>query len=106
MVTRKISGEAFVNAVDFRGVALCPRTEAMSIRIQKTGANRLMDASLSQSFHRCRSGQARLLRDNYNSPMSLSFRRIFFFLIVLSAAQAAAQTPEKSAPNVVLITID
>ena len=38
--------------------------------------------------------------------MSLSFRRIFFFLIVLSAAQAAAQTPEKSAPNVVLITID
>src|SRR6266404_6571813 len=38
--------------------------------------------------------------------MSLSFRRIFFFLIVLSAAQAAAQTPEKSAPDVVLITID
>jgi len=38
--------------------------------------------------------------------MSLSFRRIFFFLIALSAAQAAAQTPEKSPPNVVLITID
>src|SRR5882672_2308043 len=38
--------------------------------------------------------------------MPLSLRRIFFFLIVLSAAQAAAQTPEKSAPNVVLITID
>src|SRR6266481_376803 len=38
--------------------------------------------------------------------LSLSFRRIFFFLIALSAAQAAAQTPEKSPPNVVLITID
>src|SRR6266404_3275004 len=38
--------------------------------------------------------------------MSLSFRRIFFFLIALSAPQAAAQTPEKSPPNVVLITID
>ncbi|MFY9562226.1 MAG: sulfatase-like hydrolase/transferase [Terriglobales bacterium] len=38
--------------------------------------------------------------------MSLSFRRIFFFLIALTAAQATAQTPEKSAPNVVLITID
>jgi glucan phosphoethanolaminetransferase (alkaline phosphatase superfamily) len=38
--------------------------------------------------------------------MSLSFRRIFFLLIVLTAARAAAQTPEKSAPNVVLITID
>ena len=38
--------------------------------------------------------------------MSLSFRRIFFFLIALSAAQAVAQTPEKSVPNVVLITID
>src|SRR5258705_8634655 len=38
--------------------------------------------------------------------MPLSFRRIFFLLIALSAAQAAAQTPEKSAPNVVLITID
>ncbi len=38
--------------------------------------------------------------------MSLSFRRIFFLLIALTAAQATAQTPEKSAPNVVLITID
>src|SRR5258708_28145818 len=38
--------------------------------------------------------------------MPPSFRRIFFFLIALSAASAAAQTPEKSAPNVVLITID
>jgi arylsulfatase A-like enzyme/Tfp pilus assembly protein PilF len=38
--------------------------------------------------------------------MPLSFRRIFFLLIALNAAQAAAQTPEKSAPNVVLITID
>jgi hypothetical protein len=38
--------------------------------------------------------------------MSLSFRRIFFLLGALTAAQAAAQTPEKSAPNVVLITID
>src|SRR5438874_298989 len=37
--------------------------------------------------------------------MSLSFRRIFFFLIALGAAQAA-QTPEKSTPNIVLITID
>src|SRR5258706_147382 len=38
--------------------------------------------------------------------MSLSFRRIFFTLIALSAAQAVAQTPEKSVPNVVLISID
>src|SRR5258706_7893811 len=38
--------------------------------------------------------------------MSLSFRRIFFTLIALNAAQAVAQTPEKSVPNVVLITID
>src|SRR5258705_11165928 len=38
--------------------------------------------------------------------MPLSFRRIFFLLIALNAAQAAAQTPEKSAPNVVVITID
>jgi arylsulfatase A-like enzyme/Tfp pilus assembly protein PilF len=38
--------------------------------------------------------------------MSLSFRRILFFLITLTAAQATAQTPEKPAPNVVLITID
>ena len=38
--------------------------------------------------------------------MSLSFRRILFLLIALTAARAAAQTPEKSAPNVVLITID
>jgi choline-sulfatase len=38
--------------------------------------------------------------------MSLSFRRIFFVLAVLAATQATAQTPEKSAPNVVLITID
>jgi arylsulfatase A-like enzyme/cytochrome c-type biogenesis protein CcmH/NrfG len=38
--------------------------------------------------------------------MSLSFRRIFFLLVALTAAQATAQTPEKSAPNVVLITID
>src|SRR6266850_1270070 len=38
--------------------------------------------------------------------MSLSFRRIVFLLIALTAAQATAQTPEKSAPNVVLITID
>ena len=38
--------------------------------------------------------------------MSLSFRRVFFLLIALTAAQATAQKPEKSAPNVVLITID
>lgn len=38
--------------------------------------------------------------------MSLPFRRIFFFLIALSASQAIAQAPEKSAPNVILITID
>ncbi len=38
--------------------------------------------------------------------MSLSFRRILFFLIALTAVQAAAQTPEKSGPNVVLITVD
>src|SRR5882672_10267607 len=38
--------------------------------------------------------------------MPLSLRRIVFFLIALSVAQAIAQTPEKSAPNVVLITID
>ena len=37
--------------------------------------------------------------------MSLSFRRIFF-LTAVTAAQVSAQTPEKSAPNVVLITID
>src|SRR6266481_5098114 len=38
--------------------------------------------------------------------MPLSFRRIVFLLIALNAALAGAQTPEKSAPNVVLITID
>lgn len=38
--------------------------------------------------------------------MSLSFRRILFFLIALTAARAAAQTLEKPAVNVVLITID
>src|SRR6266852_5128625 len=38
--------------------------------------------------------------------MWLSFRRILFLLTALTAAQATAQTPEKSAPNVVLITID
>ena len=38
--------------------------------------------------------------------MSLSFRRILFLLTALTAAQATAQTPQKSAPNVVLITID
>jgi arylsulfatase A-like enzyme len=38
--------------------------------------------------------------------MSLSFRRIFIFLMALTVAYAAAQTPEKSPPNVVLITID
>src|SRR6266852_1263430 len=38
--------------------------------------------------------------------MSLSFRRILFLLTALNAASAPAQTPEKSAPNVVLITID
>jgi arylsulfatase A-like enzyme/Flp pilus assembly protein TadD len=43
--------------------------------------------------------------------MSLSFRRIFFLLtaataITAAATAAAAQTPEESAPNVVLITID
>src|SRR5713226_8530463 len=38
--------------------------------------------------------------------MSLSFRRILFLLTALTAAQATAQKPEKSAPNVVLITID
>src|SRR5258705_2322365 len=38
--------------------------------------------------------------------MSLSFWRIFFLLIALGASQAVAQTPEKSSPNVVLITID
>jgi arylsulfatase A-like enzyme/Flp pilus assembly protein TadD len=38
--------------------------------------------------------------------MPLSLRRIVFFWIALSAAQAPAQTPEKSSPNVVLITID
>ena len=38
--------------------------------------------------------------------MSLSFRRIFFFLTAFSAAHGTAQTSVKSAPNVVLITID
>jgi len=38
--------------------------------------------------------------------MSLSFRRILFLLTAVTAVHAAAQTPEKSAPNVVLITID
>src|SRR5580765_6673467 len=38
--------------------------------------------------------------------MSLTFRRIVYCLIALSAARAAAQLPEKSVPNVVLITID
>ena len=38
--------------------------------------------------------------------MSLFFRRILFLLTALTAAQATAQTPQKSAPNVVLITID
>jgi choline-sulfatase len=38
--------------------------------------------------------------------MSRFCLRIFFLLIALTAAQATAQTPEKSAPNVVLITID
>ena len=38
--------------------------------------------------------------------MPLSFRRILVVLIVLCGAKVAAQTPEKIAPNVVLITID
>jgi len=38
--------------------------------------------------------------------MSLSFRRIFFLVTSVTAAQVTAQTPEKSPPNVVLITID
>ncbi len=38
--------------------------------------------------------------------MLLSFRRILFLLTALTAAQANAQTPQKSVPNVVLITID
>jgi arylsulfatase A-like enzyme/Tfp pilus assembly protein PilF len=38
--------------------------------------------------------------------MLLSFRRILFLLTALTAAQATAQTPQKSAPNVVLMTID
>jgi arylsulfatase A-like enzyme/Flp pilus assembly protein TadD len=38
--------------------------------------------------------------------MPLSFWRIFCLLIALNAAPGAAQTPEKSVPNVVLITID
>jgi arylsulfatase A-like enzyme/Flp pilus assembly protein TadD len=38
--------------------------------------------------------------------MVLSFRRNCFLFLALSAAHAVAQTPDKSAPNVVLITID
>src|SRR6195256_5324613 len=38
--------------------------------------------------------------------MPLSFRRIVYLLVALSATFAAAQTPGKSVPNVVLITID
>src|SRR5947209_6656316 len=38
--------------------------------------------------------------------MSLSFRRVFLLLGALSAGYTSAQTPEKPAPNIVLITID
>lgn len=38
--------------------------------------------------------------------MSRDIRRIFLILVALSALQAAAQTPEKPALNVVLVTID
>src|SRR5208337_3430303 len=44
--------------------------------------------------------------DKLNSPMVTSFRRLIVVLMALTALQAAAQTPAKPAPNVVLITID
>src|SRR4029077_4874107 len=44
--------------------------------------------------------------DKLNSPMVPAFRRLILILTALTAFYAAAQTPAKPAPNVVLITVD